>query len=81
MQQMGQSTYTRKQLDAEIDRLVEQYRDRCLWFIREDYFPDSIEAQLSILKYIERYGDRDAFVQARELSNCLLRHSSGRSAV
>jgi hypothetical protein len=24
---------------AELRRLVDEYRSRCLWFLREDYYP------------------------------------------
>lgn len=29
-----------------IGRLVDEYRARCLWFLREDYYPESVEDTL-----------------------------------
>ena len=65
---------------AEFRRLVSACRDRCLWFLREDYFPTDPGEMLRVLDQIERHGDREAFVAARKLSRWLSRHSSGTSA-
>lgn len=65
---------------AEFRRLVSECRDRCLWFLREDYDPTDPAEMLRVLDQIERHGDRDAFVAARELSRWLSRLSSGTSA-
>src|SRR5258706_12276862 len=77
---MSAETLTIKDVDAAINQLVEENRVQCLWFIRNDYFPDTTEAQLTILKYIETYGDRAAFVSARRLRDCLLQRSNEKSA-
>jgi hypothetical protein len=47
--------------------LVEEYRDRCLWFLREDYVPVATDEILRTLDYIERYGDADGYRRAREI--------------
>lgn len=65
----------------EIDRLIEANRLRCLWFLRPDYHPSTDHERLRALAYIERYGDRDAYRRATELTRWLSRHSSGPSAV
>ena len=65
---------------ADVDRLVDDYRVRCLWFLRPDYYPASDAERLRVLDYIERYGDRDAFRKAGELRRWLSRPSSVRSA-
>lgn len=65
---------------TEFRRLVAENRDRCLWFLREDYCPTDPEEMLRVLEHIERHGDREAFVAARELSRWLSRNSSGPSA-
>jgi hypothetical protein len=64
-----------------VDRLVDEYRARCLWFLREDYYPTTTEERLRVLGYIQRHGDLAAFRRASELRKCLLPDSSGRSAV
>jgi hypothetical protein len=70
----------RGERQTEFRRLVSEYRDRCLWFLREDYVPTEPAEMLRVLDQIERHGDRDAFVAARRLSRWLSRHSSGTSA-
>lgn len=60
----------------ELLRLRDRYRDSCLWFLKEDVRPETPEAARRMLGYIERYGDREAFIQARRLKKCLLRNSS-----
>jgi hypothetical protein len=64
-----------------VRRLVDEYRDRCLWFLRVDYYPEGPEAILRTLDYIERHGDRQAYVRAAEIRRWLSRRSSASSAV
>jgi len=54
---------------------VEDYRERCLWFLRKDYMPTTTEQILRTLDQIERYGDRAAYVRAEEIRQWLQRHS------
>lgn len=55
--------------------LVEDYRDRCLWFLRPDYMPKSHEEILQTLTLIKRYGDRSAYQRAEEISSWLSQSS------
>lgn len=64
-----------------VDRLVDEYRSRCLWFLRSDYYPATDIERLQVLEYIERYGDREAFRRAAEIRRWLSPTSSARSAV
>jgi hypothetical protein len=66
-------------LEAAVYRLVDEYRDRCLWFLREDYYPDTDAGRLRVLAYIQRHGDRAAFRKAASLRQWLSRRSSERS--
>jgi hypothetical protein len=59
-----------------VNRLVDEYRQRCLWFLRTDYYPVSDVERLRVLAYIERYGDRAAYRRAAELRRWLSRTSS-----
>jgi hypothetical protein len=59
--------------------LVEEYRDRCLWFLRPDYLPTTPDEMWHVLELIERYGDRAGFQRAEEIKTCLLPHSSAQS--
>jgi len=65
---------------AAIDTLVDRYRDRCLWFLRPDYYPVSDSERLHVLAYIERYGDLEAYRQAARLKRWLLQSSNEPSA-
>jgi hypothetical protein len=63
-----------------IDRLVDQYRARCLWFLRPDYYPATTAERLRVLDYIQERGDLSAFRRAAELRRCLSPGSSEKSA-
>ena len=63
-----------------VDRLVDEYRHRCLWFLRSDYYPSTDEERLRVLAYIERHGDRNAYVRAAEVRRWLSPPSSEASA-
>jgi hypothetical protein len=64
----------------EVDALVDEYRARCLWFLRADYYPRSLEERLKVLSAIERYGDVRAFQRAAPLRQWLSRSSKPTSA-
>jgi hypothetical protein len=61
--------------------LVDDYRDRCLWFLRADYYPRELADLSRTLDYIERHGDREAYRRAAEIRRWLSRRSSASSAV
>ena len=67
-------------IKMQLYQLIEEYRDRCLWFLRVDYYPESLDSALRALDYIRRYGDNRAFQRAGELKRWLLRISSEQSA-
>ena len=60
--------------------LVDEYRARCLWFLREDYYPRTPAEACGVLESIERHGDAAAFRKAAVLRLWLLRNSSAPSA-
>jgi hypothetical protein len=64
-----------------VNALVDEYRARCLWFLRSDYYPRSTDERLRILDYIVRYGDREAYRKATTVRRWLLHPSSAGSAV
>jgi len=55
----------------KLGSLVEDYRDRCLWFLRKDFMPTTPEEILRTLDQIERYGDRAAYERAEEIRRWL----------
>lgn len=65
---------------SSVRQLVDEYRDRCLWFLRPDYYPADREEVLRTLTYIERHGDRDGYQRAAEIRRWLSPHSSAASA-
>ena len=47
--------------------LIEEYRDRCLWFLKPGYQPATVEEALRVLDTIQRHGDVEAFKRAGAL--------------
>jgi hypothetical protein len=56
---------------SEINALVDEYRDRCLWFFKPGYFPTTPDEAFRTLALIERYGDRAAYQRAERLKQWL----------
>ena len=69
-----------KGIAATVNALVDEYRTRCLWFLRTDWYPSTFEDRLQALEYIERHGDVAAFRRARALREWLSRSSKEASA-
>ena len=63
-----------------VDRLVDEYRHRCLWLLRHDYDPTTDGERLRVLGYIQRHSDRRAYLRASEVRQWLSRTSSATSA-
>jgi len=60
--------------------LMTQQRVRCLWYLRPDYSPQTLEEKLRLLDAIERHGDREAFLEASRIRAWFSAHSSAGSA-
>lgn len=67
-------------LDEAFHALVDDYRVRCLWFLRADYYPVTDAGRLRVLDYVQRHGDRDAHVRVVNLRRWLSQISSTDSA-
>ena len=63
-----------------VNALVDEYRARCLWFLRQDYYPQTLDDVARVLEYIERHGDKEAFQKAATLRQWLLQNSNVPSA-
>lgn len=63
-----------------LNRLIDEYRHRCLWFLREDYYPVADDERERVLVSIERHGDVAAYRRVAEIRRWLSRNSSARSA-
>ena len=66
--------------EQAVDALVDEYRQRCLWFLREDFYPCTLEERLRVLDYIQRHGDREAFRKAAEVRQWFSPSSNDTSA-
>jgi hypothetical protein len=66
---------------GKVRALVDEYRATCLWFLRQDYYPQTPEEACRVLEQIERHGDVAAFRKAAELRQWLSRNSNAPSAV
>lgn len=66
--------------DEELRRFVDEYRSRCLWFLREDYYPATPAEREEVLRQIEQHGDREAFRRVAQFRTWLSQHSSETSA-
>ena len=73
-------TETELRLEEGVSRLVDEYRTRCLWFLRPGYYPSGGAEQLRVLEQIEKHGDREAFQRAGELRKWLSQSSSAGAA-
>jgi hypothetical protein len=68
------------ELQQNVRRLVDEYRGRCLWFLKNDYYPESPEQIRRTLGYIEKHGDLRAFQEAARLRKWLSQSFSEPSA-
>jgi len=66
--------------EAELRTLVDEYRTRCLWFLRDDLYPQTPDEAFRVLREIERHGDREAFIRAGRIRRWLSQTSSAPSA-
>jgi hypothetical protein len=66
--------------DDALRALVDEYRDRCLWFLRRDYYPSTRVEVLRVLDSIQRHGDREGFRRADEVRRWLYPPTSATSA-
>lgn len=66
--------------EAELLRLVDDYRAQCLWFLREGYYPETPHERERVLALIAQHGDQRAFRRVAEVRTWLLQRSSGTSA-
>lgn len=64
-----------------VQQLVDANRVRCLWFLRSDFYPETVAEVLRVLALIERQGDRNAFLRSAEIRQWLSPNSSARSVV
>lgn len=55
----------------ELMHFIEQNREQCLWFLAPSYEPSTVADMIRILKYLQRYGNRDVYMKARNLAAVL----------
>jgi len=74
-------TLTADNVLSQVNALVDEYRSRCLWFWRADYYPSTPPEALRAVQYIERHGDVAALRRVAPLKQWLLQNSNASSAV
>ena len=62
-----------------VNRLLDEYRLRCAWFLRPGDYPTTLEARLRVFDYVDKHGDREGFRRAAELRRWLLPTSNAPS--
>jgi hypothetical protein len=72
-------TVARRTFDETLRALVDDYRTRCLWFLRPDFYPETPAEQLRVLSYIQKNGDQDAHIRASRLRRWLSQLSNANS--
>ena len=78
---MAMSTATQDQeIARQVDELVDECRSTCLWYQRRDYYPRTRADRLRILSAIQRHANREVFIRAGRLKECLSQSSSDASA-
>ena len=60
--------------------LMDEYRAESLWYMRKDYYPESVDAAIRVLKANENHSDLAGFKRAATLRQWLSQYSSATSA-
>lgn len=68
------------EIDSAFRRFVDDNRERCLWFLRADYYPATHEEAAQVLQLIERYGDRHVLGRVADFRRWLSPDSNETSA-
>ena len=55
-----------------VDALVDEYRARCLWWMRQDFYPRTVTERMRALDAIQRLGDVEGFRRAGALRRKML---------
>lgn len=72
--------FSSRQHELALRELVDQYRGRCLWYLRESYYPETPAEALRVLDAIQRHGDVEAFKRAGVIRGWLSALSNAASA-
>lgn len=67
------------EVHESVRRFVDEYRERCLWFLRPDYYPEGTNEILRVLEHIERHGDHRGYQRAAEVRRWLSHRSKATS--
>ncbi|MGC3999805.1 MAG: hypothetical protein QM767_21130 [Anaeromyxobacter sp.] len=69
-----------EELSRAIDALVDEWRERSLWYLRRDWYPRTSAEQRSALEAIQRRSNLETFKRAARLMAWLSPDSSATSA-
>ncbi len=68
-----------KSIIEQAHSLINQCRNQCLWFTREDTLPTDKEGILRAMRSIKNNGTRETYIQARNIEQWLLQNSKKKS--
>ena len=71
--------HLKKEIEQEITALILEYKETCLWSLREDCGMGTVREAITILEKIEKYGDREGFIRAKRVKRWLLQNPSVQS--
>ncbi|MBX7246838.1 MAG: hypothetical protein K1X53_15180 [Candidatus Sumerlaeaceae bacterium] len=66
----------RESVMQSVRALVDEYRTQALWYLREDFYPETAEEACRTLEAIEKHADLAAFKRAAPLRQWLSRNSN-----
>lgn len=74
------SSTSQAELEEAVNRLVDEWRDRALWFLREDYYPHTDAERQRTLDYIAQRADFRTYQRVAQLRRWLSQESNATSA-
>jgi hypothetical protein len=76
----GMDLDDKTEFNTALNQLVGEWRDRALWFLREDYYPQTDIERGQVLDYIDRRADVRTYQRVARLRKCLSHRSNATSA-
>lgn len=65
-----------KDIQQRVHIIVDEYRTRCLWWMRKDYYPSTLQQSVRVLEDITKNCDAEGFKKAGGLRQWLLQNFS-----
>jgi hypothetical protein len=65
-----------KTIEEDLRDSVDECRSQCLWYLREDCYPQTRGEMLRVLDRIQRHGNLESFRKAGKIKQWLLQDSN-----